>query len=350
MRKILIPVIVLAAAVAVLGLMNASALAPVPEGSARYMAHTAVSQQLRQSELKGGECLAQHMAPPAHDFLENTLPAIAEAGRLGAALVEVDVLPSADGTMMLFHDADLDCRSNGHGPARKQKEAALRKLDVGYGWTADGGKTFPLRGQYSGAMPSVAEALATRPDGAFLFNFKSDDASEADKLAAVLKAAGRDPVALGDAFFGNGPPVERIGQIYPAAWHFSVDKAIACSMGYARWGWLGVTPGACKGQALIVPINRMGWFAGWPNRTIARMEAVGARVIITGPYDGQSFNSGLDLPEQLDLIPPQFNGYVWLEDYASLAPLIYPERDRRTDAQKAATETALKARRASRAQ
>ncbi|MCB2050402.1 MAG: hypothetical protein KDE63_03135 [Novosphingobium sp.] len=349
-RAVLIRLVApLVAIVVGLGLMNASALAPMPKGTARFMAHTAVSQQLRQNELKGGECLARYMAPPLHRFLENTLPAIVEAGRLGADLVEVDVLPSADGTMMLFHDAELDCRSDGHGPARAQTEAALRKLDVGYGWTANGGKTFPLRGQYRGTMPSVSDAFTARPNGAFLFNFKSDNPQEADLLAAALKAAGRDPVAHGDAFFGNGPPVERIGRIYPDAWHFDVNRAIACSKSYARWGWLGITPNVCKGAALIVPVNRTGWFAGWPNRTIARMEAVGAQVIITGPYDGRSFNSGLDLPEQVKAIPPHFSGYVWIEDWATLGALLHPDRDRRTAAQKAATEAALKERRASRA-
>lgn len=301
---------------------NASWLAPVPADRTRIMAHGAVTQQFRQAELRGGECFPGHMAPPVHHFLENTVPAIVEAGRLGADLVEVDVLATADRQVMLFHDAELDCRTDGHGPARALTAAQLRKLDVGHGWTADGGRTFPLRGQFRGAMPSVEQAVAARPGGGFLFNFKSDDPQEADLLAAALKRAGRDPVAAGDAFFGTGAPVRRIGELYPQVWRFDVSRAIECSLAYARWGWLAITPRVCRGAALIVPVNRRHWFAGWPNRAIARMHAVGARVILTGPYDGHSFNGGLNRPDQLATVPARFDGYVWVEDMARLAPAI----------------------------
>ena len=308
---------------ATLSLANASWLAPVPADRTRIMAHGAVSQQLRQDELHGGECVARHMAPPVHHFLENTVPAIVEADRLGADLVEVDVLPTADGKVMLFHDAQLDCRTDGHGPARARTAAGLRALDVGHGWTADGGRTFPLRGRYRGAMPDVERAVAALPRGSFLFNFKSDDPREADLLAAALKRAGRNPVAAGDAFFGTGgAPVRRIGELYPQAWRFDVSRAIECSFAYAKWGWLAITPAVCRGAALIVPINRRHWFAGWPNRAIARMHAVGARVILTGPYDGHSFNAGLTRPDQLAAVPARFDGYVWVEDMAALAPAI----------------------------
>ena len=64
--------------------------------------------------------------------------------------------------------------------------AELRPLDVGYGYTADGGQTFPFRGKGVGLMPSLSEVLAAFPDQRLLINVKSHDRSEGEKLAAVL--------------------------------------------------------------------------------------------------------------------------------------------------------------------
>ena len=39
--------------------------------------------------------------------------------------------------------------------AREASMSYLRTLDIGYGHTADGGKTFPFRGKGVGLMPSL---------------------------------------------------------------------------------------------------------------------------------------------------------------------------------------------------
>ena len=43
---------------------------------------------------------------------------------------------------------------------RLQLEAELEALDIGHGYTADGGATFPFRGKAVGEMPTLGEALA----------------------------------------------------------------------------------------------------------------------------------------------------------------------------------------------
>jgi glycerophosphoryl diester phosphodiesterase len=42
---------------------------------------------------------------------------------------------------------------------------SLKKLDIGYGYTADGGKTYPFRGKAIGLMPTLTEVLQAFPDG-----------------------------------------------------------------------------------------------------------------------------------------------------------------------------------------
>lgn len=73
----------------------------------------------------------------------------------------------------MLHDWTLDCRSNGTGVTREHGLAELKSLDIGYGHTADGGKTFPLRGKGIGMMPTLDEVLARFPGKRFLINIKS---------------------------------------------------------------------------------------------------------------------------------------------------------------------------------
>jgi glycerophosphoryl diester phosphodiesterase len=62
---------------------------------------------------------------------ENTLPAITAALDLGADLVEVDVRTTADGELVLSHDASVDRCTNGHGAIASMTLANLRSLDAG---------------------------------------------------------------------------------------------------------------------------------------------------------------------------------------------------------------------------
>lgn len=64
---------------------------------------------------------------------ENTLAAIAKAAELGADMVELDVLVSADGVPVIVHDADLARTTNGTGLVQDHSLAALKKLDAGHG-------------------------------------------------------------------------------------------------------------------------------------------------------------------------------------------------------------------------
>jgi glycerophosphoryl diester phosphodiesterase len=52
---------------------------------------------------------------------------------LGADGIELDVRLSADGELVVFHDATLRRRAHGRGPLARQTLRALRALDVGSG-------------------------------------------------------------------------------------------------------------------------------------------------------------------------------------------------------------------------
>ena len=63
--------------------------------------------------------------------------------------------------------------------------AELKALDIGYGYTADGGTTFPFRGKGVGLMPTLDEVIARFPDKCFHINVKSNDPAEGDATFRV---------------------------------------------------------------------------------------------------------------------------------------------------------------------
>jgi glycerophosphoryl diester phosphodiesterase len=329
----------------IVGFINASWAVDPPLGTLKLIAHRGVSQLFDHQGVGRDTCTATRIEPPIHDYLENTVRSIQTAGEVGADMVEIDVAPTADGKMAVFHDWTLDCRTDGHGDVRSATMAGLKTLDPGYGYTADGGKTFPLRGSQRGAIPSLDEVLAAFPTTPFMFNFKSNDPGEADLLATALKAHGRNPVDHGDGFYGGARPVERIHQLVPGAWAWSEEGAKACTKDYVLTGWTTVVPKSCRNGTLIVPLNRQWLFWGWPNRLLQRMSAIGARVIVVGPQ-GSRHGRGLSLPEQLGEVPSTFKGYIWVDDIWNLGPALRPNREMRTDAQQTASEAALEKRRA----
>lgn len=322
----------LAIAFLVLSFVNASWLAPDPVGKVKLIAHRGVYQAFDHRGLTRDTCTATRIEPPYHPYLENTLASLHEAKALNAAMVELDIAPTSDGHLVVFHDWALDCRTNGKGDTRNSTLAQIKALDAGYGYTADGGKTFPFRGKGVGMIPTLEEYLSEAGRKPLLFNFKSADPAEADMLAAALKAAGRDVEGIGDGFYG-GPergPVARIRQLFPKAWVFSKERAQACTKAYAMEGWFGITPAACRNGTLIVPLDYQWAFAGWPNRTLARMKAVGAHVLMVGPQRGGNHPAGIDLPEQLGDVPASFNGYLFVDDMWNVGPALYSSLDRRT--------------------
>jgi len=337
----------LALAAVILTFVNASWLAPDPEGSPKLIAHRGLYQLYDREGLERDTCTADRIYEPYHGYLENTPQSVLRSFNMGAHMVEIDIAPTKDGEVVVWHDWTLDCRTEGAGPVRDATLEELQSLDIGYGYTADGGETFPFRGgAFVGAMPTFEELGAQLPPNAHLMiNFKSKHPEEADLIAAKFAAMDRDPAEAGDAFYGHEGPIGRIRELFPEAWSWNTQNAKQCSQDYVLYGWSGYLPQSCRGETLLVPLNYQWAFWGWPNRLIARMEEHGGRVVVIGPI-GDNLPRGLTLPEQVEEIPSSFNGYVWIEDAFTIAPALRPSLDDRDAAEVEASEAALDARRA----
>lgn len=64
-------------------------------------------------------------------YPENTMIAFKKALEMGAEMIELDVMMSKDGVPVVFHDAQLNAHTTGHGPLKNYTLQELQKLDAG---------------------------------------------------------------------------------------------------------------------------------------------------------------------------------------------------------------------------
>ena len=118
---------------------------------------------------------------------ENTLPSFQLGSALGAKYLELDVHGTADGEVVVLHDASVDRTTNGSGAINSLTFAEARDLDAGYRFTDRGG-AFPFRGQEI-AIPSLGEVVAAFPDHYFNIEIKQHEPSIVAQVVDILRTA-----------------------------------------------------------------------------------------------------------------------------------------------------------------
>ncbi|NQT14436.1 MAG: glycerophosphodiester phosphodiesterase, partial [Planctomycetes bacterium] len=121
---------------------------------------------------------ASHSAP------ENTLSAVNLAWQRGAGAVEFDVWLTHDGRIVALHDETTERTTGKDWNVAEKTFAQLRALDAG-SW-----KDPTWAGE---KIPSLAELLATVPDGKRVFIEIKDEARLVPELERVVRASGKRP-------------------------------------------------------------------------------------------------------------------------------------------------------------
>lgn len=305
---------------------NTNLLAQHRGGKPLLLAHRGMAQRFDERDVKNDTCTATRMLPPTHDYLENTLRSMSASFEAGADVVELDVHPTTDGEFAVFHDWTLECRTDGQGVTREQSMAKLKMLDIGYGYTADGGKTFPFRGKAIGMMPTLSEVFAAFPDKRLLINVKSRDSGEGEKLAAALNAlpAERRRTIM---VYGGDEPIDTIRRLAPDVRTISRATIRSCVLRYFGYGWTGLVPAACRSALVLVPINVGPWLWGWPDRFLNRMTDANSGVFVLGPYSGGEFSIGIDTPELFARLPQGYSGGIWTNEIETIARIAGKSKD-----------------------
>ncbi|MDA8708335.1 glycerophosphodiester phosphodiesterase family protein [Hellea sp.] len=294
---------------------NASWLAGVAQGEMSVLAHRGVHQTYHRKDLTNTTCTAERIDPPTHSFIENTIPSMQAAIEAGADIIELDIKLTTDGEIVVFHDATLECRTNGSGKTHHHSLSELKALDIGHGYTADGGTTYPFRGKFVGDMPTLDEVLTTFPDTGFMVNLKHGKRSEGETYRDYLKNYDASRLSL----VGSNRAVAPIKAAYPDMIIQTRQNVKSCLKKYMLTGWYGGMPEACANTYVPVPSNLRHFVWGWPHRFEKRLQAVGSRSMLLGPYDG-SGSVGLDEEKQLGVIPKNYKGVVFTNKIEVVGP------------------------------
>ncbi|MCC3375189.1 glycerophosphodiester phosphodiesterase family protein [Cohnella sp. REN36] len=289
------------------------------DGTPLLLAHRGLAQTFSMEGIENDTCTAERIREPEYPYLENTIPSIDAAFQAGADVVELDIKPTKDGEFAVFHDWTLDCRTNLKGTTGDYTMAELKRADIGYGYTADGGKTYPFRGQGVGLMPSLEEVLSRFPDEELLIHIKSNDPEEGRQLAryfATLPASRVDQLAV----YGGDEPIAALKDELPTVRAMSKETMKSCLVPYLAAGWTGYLPNACKHTELHIPEKIAPLLWGWPDRFLNRMDRADTRVIVVGG-DGSDFSSGFDSPADLKRLKADYSGGIWTNRIDRIAPL-----------------------------
>ena len=298
-------------------LNNSSIFTKDREADPLLLAHRGLGQTFSMEGITGDTCTAERIHPPEHPYLENTIPSMEAAFENGADVVELDIKPTKDGQFAVFHDWTLDCRTNAEGTTKEYTMAELRQLDIGYGYTADNGKTYPFRGKGVGLMPSLDEVLTHFPDESLLIHIKSDDPEEGRQLAEVLAKLPEKRLNQMTVYGGN-QPIATIKEELPDLRVMSKATLKSCLLPYIAVGWTGYIPSACEKTQLHIPEKYAPWLWGWSEKFLNRMDSVGTRVILVAGDGGWS--EGFDTTDDLKRLPSNYSGGIWTNRIDTIAP------------------------------
>jgi glycerophosphoryl diester phosphodiesterase len=117
---------------------------------------------------------------------ENTIAAFDRGLAAGADGLELDVHLSADGEVVVCHDAMLDRTTAASGPLAALTAAELARIDAGWRFVDDRGE-FPFRNQGI-SIPRLVEVLRRYRDTRIIVEMKVDSAAMGRAVAEVVRA------------------------------------------------------------------------------------------------------------------------------------------------------------------
>ncbi|MEW9672752.1 glycerophosphodiester phosphodiesterase family protein [Ammoniphilus sp. 3BR4] len=298
---------------------NSSLLTESRDEDPFLLAHRGMSQTFHMEGITADTCTAKRIYEPEHPFLENTIASMEAAFKAGADIVELDIHPTTDGKFAVFHDWTLECRTNGKGVTREHTMEELKQLDIGYGYTADNGKTYPFRGKGVGLMPSLEEVLTHFPEQSFLIHMKSNDPKEGEQLAEFLAKLPKN--RLGQfTVYGGDEPIITLKEGLPEIRVMSKLTMKNCLIPYIAVGWTGYVPASCENTQLHIPESIAPWLWGFPSKFLNRMADSNTRVILVA--GGGGFSEGFDKKEDLERVPINYFGGIWTNRIVMIAPIL----------------------------
>lgn len=277
-------------------------------GEYKLLAHRGLAQTFDISKVDWDTNTAEIIYEPEHEYLENTLNSMAISYEYGADVIELDIQLTKDKYLAVFHDDDLSMRTDGKGFISEWNMDELKTLDIGYGYTADNGATYPFRGKGIGLMPEFSEVLEAFPDKELLIHMNHGDLETAEILWTYLENMSEERLNQ-ITVYGNEIGLQFLRSQNENIRVLSSSRLKKALLKYELLGWTGYIPDEIKNMELHIPISYANYIWGWPNKFIERMNSVNTKVVIV-EGDGK-WSEGFDTINSLDDIPDGYTGYVW---------------------------------------
>ena len=147
-----------------------------------------------------------HEVAPTHGFgetPENSFAALEHCVSMGVDMMETDIHMTADGHLVIMHDATVDRTTNGHGTIAQMTLADIRKLRLRQNL---GGYSEPLTEE---RVPTLEELLHAAK-GRITLNLDVKDAIYAEVVEAVVRAGATDLVNVKTRAGIASPPLASI--------------------------------------------------------------------------------------------------------------------------------------------
>ena len=289
-----------------------------PKHNFEVVAHRGVHQNYKKGiydRITG--CEAKRIFKPTHEYIENTIESMTAAFSFGATIVEIDIRCSSDNHLVVFHDWMLECRTNGKGRVSDYPLEYLKRLDIGYGYTYDSGKTYPFRGKWVGKMPTLVEVLQRFPDKKFLINQKDDSMKTTEILINIIKSLPLDQQRM-LYYWGADKTYEYIHKEIPAVTRLFCTRhqIIKWIVPYLLTFGLSDFPEESRGLAIGMSSRYAKFIWGWPYRFLKSVNEAGAQfyLVIDTEEDAKKFS---DIPidgiltDYIELIGKYFTDKIY---------------------------------------
>lgn len=274
----------------------------------KLLAHRGLAQCFDVSQVEWDTNTAAIIYIPEHEYLENTLVSMEIAFEYGADVVELDIQRTKDGKLAVFHDYNISMRTEADGVINEYTMDELKKLDIGYGYTADHGKTYPFREKGVGLMPELKEVFEKFPDKDLLIHMKSGDVETAEILWSYLEEMPWERINK-ITIYGNHDGLMYLREQKSDIRILSMETLKKGLLKYELFGWMGYIPKELENTEIHIPLQYAKLLWGWPNKFVDRMELINTRVVIV--QGNGKWSEGFDTVESLDNIPEGYSGYVW---------------------------------------
>jgi glycerophosphoryl diester phosphodiesterase len=226
-------------------------------------------------------------------------------------MVELDIHPTTDNQLAVFHDWTVDCRTNGRGITHEQSMKTLKMLDIGYGYTADGGKTHPFRGKGIGLIPTFDEVLEEFPDKKLLVDQKDTFEKTVRLVAQSLKKRPKTQreniyiVSADEQYAILKQKIPEVQKIFPTRKEFN-----ECISQYLGMLFSGNISSECRKYAFGVPARYLKYVPGWPNLFLSQARQAKLKVYVIEVDTQKDLEKVRDLPidgivtNRIELIGP----------------------------------------------